>query len=52
MFAAILINTNAKELNRVFDYEVPKNMENDIRIGARVFVPFGKGKNLSEGYVV
>ena len=24
MFASILINTNAKELNRVFDYVVPK----------------------------
>ena len=52
MFASILINTNAKELNRVFDYVVPKEYENVISIGARVFVPFGKGKNLSEGYVV
>lgn len=52
MFASILINTNAKELNRVFDYVVPKEYENVVSIGARVFVPFGKGKNLSEGYVV
>ena len=52
MFASILINTNAKELNRVFDYVVPKEYENVISVGARVFVPFGKGKNLSEGYIV
>ncbi len=52
MFAQIMINTNAKELNRVFDYIVPKDMEKNICIGARVFVPFGKGKNLAEGYVL
>ncbi len=52
MFAQIMINTNAKELNKVFDYIVPTEMEKTISIGARVFVPFGKGKNLSEGYVL
>lgn len=52
MFASILMNTNARELNKVFDYSVPKELEKSIRIGARVFVPFGKGNNLSEGYVL
>ena len=52
MFASVMINTNAKELNRVFDYIVPKEIEGSISIGARVFVPFGKGKNLTEGYVL
>lgn len=52
MFAAIMINTNAKELNKVFDYIVPHEFENSIAIGCRVFVPFGKGNSLSEGYVI
>jgi len=52
MFAAVLINSNAKELNRVFDYIVPTEMCGTICVGARVFVPFGKGTNLSEGYVI
>ena len=52
MFASILINTNARDLNRVFDYVVPKEYESVISVGARVFVPFGKEKSLSEGYVV
>lgn len=52
MFASIMMNTNAKQLNKVFDYVVPKEFEESIRIGARVFVPFGKGNNLSEGYVL
>jgi primosomal protein N' (replication factor Y) len=46
------MNTNAKQLNKVFDYIVPKELEESIRIGARVFVPFGKGNNLAEGYVL
>lgn len=52
MFASIMMNTNAKQLNKVFDYIVPKEFEEVIRIGARVFVPFGKGNNLAEGYVL
>lgn len=52
MFASIMMNTNAKQLNKVFDYIVPKELEESIRIGARVFVPFGKGNNLAEGYVL
>lgn len=52
MFASILMNTNARELNKVFDYSVPKEIEKSIKIGARVFVPFGKRNNLAEGYVL
>ena len=48
MFASVLINTTAKKLNKVFDYIVPKDMEDILQIGDRVWVPFGKGENLSE----
>lgn len=52
MFASIMMNTNARQLNKVFDYVVPKELEESIRVGARVFVPFGRGDNLTEGYVL
>ena len=52
MFVSVLINSNARELNRVFDYLVPVEMEDRISIGSRVFVPFGRGKNLHEGFVL
>lgn len=52
MFASVLMNSNARELNRVFDYIVPSEMQGTICVGARVFVPFGRGTNFSEGYVV
>lgn len=51
MFAEILINSTAKELNKTFDYIVPKNLENKVKIGARVFVPFGRAK-FSEGIII
>lgn len=52
MFAEVIINSNAKDLNRIFDYTVPSSMENSIKIGARVFVPFGKGSKLTDGFVI
>lgn len=52
MFAEIIINSNARALNRIFDYIVPKQLENELKIGARVVVPFGKGAKLEDGFVI
>ncbi len=52
MYGEIIINSNARALNRIFDYIVPKEMEKDIKIGSRVFVPFGNTKKLEDGFVI
>jgi len=52
MVAEIIINRLAKDLNRIFDYLVPKEMEESIKIGARVFVPFGPKNSPIEGFVI
>ena len=52
MFVEIIINTVARALNKTFDYRVPKELEKDIMIGSRVFVPFGNGNKVAEGYVI
>ena len=52
MIAEIIINSNAKDLNRTFDYEVPKELQEKVKIGSLVFVPFGNRKKLEEGYIV
>ena len=52
MFAEVIINCNAKNLNRIFDYQVPQNLESDAKIGARVFVPFGKGSKVEDGFII
>lgn len=52
MIAEIIINSNAKDLDKTFDYEVPEEMQDKIKIGNRVLVPFGFRKILEEGFVI
>lgn len=52
MVAEVIINRLAKDLNKIFDYIVPKDMENEIEIGTRVFVPFGAKNSSTEGFVI
>ena len=54
MIAEVIIQSNVKNLNRVFDYKVPAEYEDNAieLIGARVLVPFGRMKSLEEGFVV
>lgn len=51
MVAEIIVNSTAKQLNRTFDYIIPKAMEKHIKIGSRIFVPFGRIKK-QEGFVI
>ena len=52
MYAEVIINSNARALNKTFDYIVPKQLESQARVGARIFVPFGKGKKLDNGFII
>lgn len=51
MIAEVIINSIAKELNRSFDYIISDDLISKIRVGSRVFVPFGKQKQ-EEGFVI
>jgi len=48
MFAEIIIDQDAKALDRVFEYVVPEDLE--ISVGMRVYVPFGN--RILQGYVI
>ena len=52
MFAEVILNNNAKALNKIFDYEVPQELESKIHVGSRVFVPFGRAKTYEDGFVL
>lgn len=52
MIAEVILNSNAKQLNRVFDYEIPEKLATKVKIGSRVFVPFSNRKTPEEGFVV
>ena len=49
MISEVVINTKALELNTTYEYIVPKEFEDSILVGQRVFVPFGNTKTV--GYV-
>ena len=52
MIAQVIISSNVKNLNKIFDYNVPTNMEGIICVGDRILVPFGNKKSLEEGFVI
>ena len=54
MIAEVIIQSNVKNLNRVFDYKIPDMYEENAQklIGARVLIPFGRKKELEEGFIV
>ncbi len=52
MVAEVIINRGAKKLNKTFDYNIPKELEELILVGSKVLVPFGNGGKLTEAFVV
>ena len=52
MIAEVIISSNAKDLNRIFDYNVPAEMLGTIRVGSKVLVSFGTMKRYQEGFVI
>ena len=52
MVIEVIISSNAKDLNRIFDYNVPAELESSIKIGVKVLVPFGRMKKSQEGFVI
>ena len=41
MIASVLIEYNVKSLDKTFDYLVPNDLKNKIKVGNKVLVPFG-----------
>lgn len=52
MVVEVIISSNAKDLNRIFDYNVPEENTGAIHIGSKVLVPFGTMKRAQEGFVI
>ena len=41
MYANVIIEYKAKSLNKTFIYKVPENLQAKIKVGMKVYVPFG-----------
>ena len=52
MIAKIIVDNKSKQVDKPFDYLVPKELEGKIKIGSRVLVPFSSGNREIEGFCV
>ena len=50
LVVGVLVELSAKAVDKVFDYNVPCELEKDIKVGIRVSVPFGR--MTLEGFVL
>lgn len=50
MIAGVLVELSNKNIDRIFEYDIPSNLISKIKIGIRVLVPFGNMK--LEGFVL
>ena len=50
MIAKVLVELSNKNIDKTFDYIIPKDLEKDIKIGIRVKIPFGTME--LEGFVL
>ena len=51
-YAEVIIDITNENVDKIFHYAIPNNLKELIFIGMRVFVPFGFGNRLREGYVI
>lgn len=51
-YAKVITNINHSDVDRVFDYGIPKAIEEKVKVGMRVLVPFGRANKSIEGYVM
>ena len=52
LYADIIIDITHEKLDKIFQYIVPADLQDEIRTGMEVLVPFGNGNKLTRGYVV
>ena len=51
-YAGIIINSESTQLDRIFTYKIPFDIQENINLGMRVKVPFGLGNRKLDGFVV
>lgn len=51
-YAQVIIDVSNRGLDRPFSYRIPAPLQQSVRPGTIVMVPFGAGNTLRKGYVV
>lgn len=50
-FVKVFLRNALSTFDRIYTYKVPENMLDEITIGRRVLIPFGKGDRFSEAFI-
>lgn len=48
----VIVDVPTMQTNRPYTYRVPESLTNQVMVGMRVIVPFGRGKREVQGFVV
>lgn len=51
-FANVIVDISSEKLDKIFQYIIPVHLQQDIRAGVQVVVPFGRGNRTCTGYVL
>ena len=51
-YASVIVNISHENLDKVYDYAIPKEWEAQAQIGAQVLIPFGKGNREIKGFIL
>ncbi len=51
-YAGVIVDISLEKLDRVFDYKIPAHLEDRIRPGVQVWIPFGNGNRRIKGFIV
>ena len=52
MYARVIVDITHEKLDKVFEYKIPASLEDVLKVGCEVVIPFGKGNRETNGYVV
>ena len=50
--AQVIVDVPLMQTDKPFSYLVPEDMQIQVMLGSRVYVPFGRGNRLLQGFVV
>lgn len=51
-YADVIVDISHGKVDRPFQYKIPESFRNKLKVGMCVRIPFGRGNNLREGYVI
>lgn len=51
-YASVIVNISHENLDKVYEYAVPKEWEPYVQIGTQVLIPFGAGNRQIKGFVL